>query len=129
MHSFRHAVEPGSLHQVKFAVYQLHVCTTERGVRLAPLRVLVLQASAFTWFVVQTRSGDLTPYSIRHVVKPMTVLPGEHMQQQLLNLAETVKDDYGRMDLSSMWRPYGRCVHADNITSMPAGAKQTNCNE
>lgn len=90
-----------------------------------PLTVLVLQASAFTWFVVQTRSGELTPYSIRHVVKPMTALPGEHMQQQLLNLVQTVKDDYGRMDLCSMWRPYGRCVHADNTTSMPAWAEET----
>ena len=81
-----------------------------------PHKVLVLQASAFTWFVVQTRSGDLTPYSIRHIVKPMTTLPEEHMQQQLLSLAETVKDDYGRMDLSSMWRPYCRCVHATKAT-------------
>lgn len=86
---------------------------------------LPTQASAFTWFVVQTRSGDLTPYSIRHIVKPMAVLPGEHMQQQLLSLAETVKDDYGRMDLSSMWRPYaslidgnpkgGPCSRADKL--------------
>ena len=36
--------------------------------------------------------------------------PGEHMQQQLLSLAEAVKHDYGRMDLSSMWRPYARLV-------------------
>lgn len=43
----------------------------------------------------------------------MAVLPGEHMQQQLLSLAETVKDDYGRLDLSSMWRPYARCAHTN----------------
>ena len=74
-----------------------------------------LQASAFTWFVVQTRSGVLTPFSIRHAVQHMTAPPDEHMQQQLLSLIEAVKDDYGRMDLSSMWRPYARwvllCLH------------------
>ena len=45
----------------------------------------------------------------------MTAPPDEHMQQQLLSLIEAVKDDYGRMDLSSMWRPYARwvllCLH------------------
>lgn len=66
---------------------------------------------------MQTRSGDLTPYSIRHNVKPKTALPDEHMQH-LLHLAETVKDDYGRMDLSSMWRPYGRYV-SQSTASMP----------
>ena len=44
----------------------------------------------------------------------MTALPDEHMQQQLLCLAETVKDDYGRMDLSSMWRPYGRYMYTEH---------------
>ena len=67
-----------------------------------------VQASAFTWFVVQTRSGDLTPFSIRHTVKPLTVMPSEETQQQLLDLASAVTDDYGRMDLSSLWRPYHR---------------------
>lgn len=67
-----------------------------------------MQASAFTWFVVQTRCGDLTPFSVRHSVKPMTALPAQPMQQQLLDLVAAVKDDYGRMDLSSLWRPYGR---------------------
>ena len=67
-----------------------------------------MQASALTWFVVQNRSGDLTPFSIRHTVKLMKVMPEEQLQQQLLDLADAVKDDYGRVDLSSMWRPYCR---------------------
>lgn len=73
---------------------------------------LPTQASAFTWFVVQTRSGDLTPFSVRHTVKPMLAMPDEQTQQQLLDLTEAVKDDYGRVDLSSMWRPYSRLVDA-----------------
>ena len=72
------------------------------------LCLLTLQASAFTWFVVQTKSGDLTPFSIRHTVKAMTAMPEKGTVQQLLDLATAVKDDYGRMDLSSMWRPYCR---------------------
>ena len=48
----------------------------------------------------------------------MTALPDEHIQHQLLHLAETVKDDYGRMDLSSMWRPYGRYM-SQRIASTP----------
>ncbi|KAL0041515.1 hypothetical protein WJX79_005896 [Trebouxia sp. C0005] len=73
---------------------------------------LPTQASAFTWFVVQTRSGDLTPFSVRHTVKPMLAMPEEQTQQQLLDLTEAVKDDYGRVDLSSMWRPYSRLLDA-----------------
>ena len=38
----------------------------------------------------------------------MLAMPDEQTQQQLLDLTEAVKDDYGRVDLSSMWRPYAR---------------------
>lgn len=38
----------------------------------------------------------------------MLAMPDEQTQQQLLDLTEAVKDDYGRVDLSSMWRPYSR---------------------
>lgn len=50
----------------------------------------------------------------------MTALPDGHMQHQLLHLAETVKDDYGRMELSSMWRPYGRYM-TQSTSSKPMG--------
>lgn len=66
------------------------------------------QASVFAWFLVQTKSGELTPYNIRHTVKPMADPPAEHIQEQLCQLVDTVKEDYGRVDLSAMWRPYCR---------------------
>ena len=62
----------------------------------------------------------------------MTTLPDEHVQQQLLCLAETVKDDYGRMDLSSMWRPYGRYTYVQSTTSSakdPACSRSKKCHE
>ncbi len=41
-------------------------------------------------------------------------MPDEQTQQQLLDLIEAVKDDYGRVDLSSMWRPYSRYLLSHN---------------
>ena len=38
----------------------------------------------------------------------MSDMPSDQMQQQLLDLVEGVKDDYGLVDLSSIWRPYAR---------------------
>ncbi len=38
----------------------------------------------------------------------MLAMPDEQTQQQLLDLTVAVQDDYGRVDLSSMWRPYSR---------------------
>lgn len=70
----------------------------------------VLQASVFAWFLVQTKSGELTPYNIRHTVKAMAEPPGDNIQEQLCQLVETVKEDYGRVDLSAMWRPYCRYI-------------------
>ena len=70
----------------------------------------VLQASVFAWFLVQTKSGELTPFNIRHTVKAMAEPPGDNIQEQLCQLVETVKEDYGRVDLSAMWRPYCRYI-------------------
>lgn len=68
-----------------------------------------VQASVFTWFLVQTKSGELTPYNIRHTVKAMTEPPQESIVEQMCQLVEAVKEDYGRVDLAAMWRPYCRC--------------------
>ncbi|KAK9816984.1 hypothetical protein WJX72_007805 [[Myrmecia] bisecta] len=69
---------------------------------------LPTQASALTWFVVQTKAGELTPFSIRHSVKALEGLPGEYLEAQLHRVADMFREDYGRVDLSAMWRPFTR---------------------
>lgn len=48
-----------------------------------------VQASAFTWFDVQARQGELTPFRLSHSLDQMPELPqpGSELEKQLFQVA------------------------------------------
>ena len=64
------------------------------------------QASAITWFVVQSRLGELTPYAVRHTVQPLAALPGPGLVAELRAVVDMMSGDIARADLAGLWRPF-----------------------
>ncbi|KAK9830977.1 hypothetical protein WJX81_004646 [Elliptochloris bilobata] len=63
-------------------------------------------ASAITWFVVQSRLGELSPYAVRHALQPLPGLPGPELIAQLRGVVDLLGNDIACMDLSGAWRPF-----------------------
>ena len=64
------------------------------------------QASAITWFVVQSRLGELSPYAVRHALQPLAALPGPEMVAELRAVVDMMSGDIARADLAGLWRPF-----------------------
>ena len=71
-----------------------------------PHRAPRAQASAITWFVVQSRLGELTPYAVRHAVQPLAALPGPGLVAELRAVVDLMAGDVARADLAGLWRPF-----------------------
>ena len=64
------------------------------------------QASAITWFVVQSRLGELSPYAVRHTLQPLAALPGPDLVAELHAIVDMMSGDIARADLAGLWRPF-----------------------
>ena len=83
------------------------------GAIVGPYDQMLPSAASLTQlWVVRQQNRELSPYNIRHVRTPPTIIPeqGGHLEQQLITALENTKDDTARVNPMEIWRPYARLV-------------------